>query len=896
MSGDGPDVDIDPERQRLKADAERQINWKRWGPYLAERQWATVREDYSADGNPWTYLPHDHARSRAYRWGEDGLLGLTDRECRLCFAPALWNGKDGILKERLFGLTGPEGNHGEDVKELYYYLDATPTYSYLKALYKYPQAAFPYDALLAESERRGRSQPEYELEDTGAFDDGRYFDVFVEYAKAGPEDILIRLTCANRGPDAATLHVLPTLWQRNTWAWGRKGEGYWEQGRIEQAGGELHALHPSLGRYRFACEPVDGQPPRFLFTDNETNAERLFGAPNRSRFVKDAFHRVVVDGQADAANPAGFSSKAAAWYKLDLAPGEQREIRCRFVSEAEGATPGIGADFDAIFERRMREADRFYEGQGDSGLTPDERRVVRQADAGLLWSRQFYNYVVEHWIDGDPGVPAPSRPRAGGRNREWKHLYARDVIAMPDKWEYPWFASWDLAFHCVATARIDPDFAKQQLILFGREWYMHPNGQLPAYEFAFGDVNPPVHAWAAWRVYRLAEQSGGGKDLQFLEAAFQKGLVNFTWWVNRQDIDGDNLFAGGFLGLDNIGVFDRSKPIPGGGRLEQADATAWMAFFCTTMLAMALELARQDRAYADLASKFFDHFVAIVQATNELGETGLWDDNDGFYYDHALVEGRVIPLRIRSAVGLIPVLAAEALDDAQLQSLPYLQQRLNWFLKNKPELAKNIGVTRHDGNERRLLAIPTRERLKRVLGYLLDEDEFLSPHGIRSLSRFHAGHPYAIELGGQRHEVRYAPGESDTELFGGNSNWRGPIWFPLNYLLIEALKRHHHFYEDTLLVECPVGSGRQLNLLQVAEEIETRLARLFLPDASGRRPCHGGSALYARDPHFRELVLFHEYFHGDNGRGLGASHQTGWTALAANVLERVAATRGTSPR
>jgi hypothetical protein len=544
----------------------------------------------------------------------------------------------------------------------------------------------------------------------------------------------------------------------------------------------------------------------------------------------------------------------------------------------------------------MGEADRFYEGQGDRGLTPDERRVVRQADAGLLWSRQFYNYVVEHWIDGDPGVPAPARPRAGGRNREWKHLYARDVIAMPDKWEYPWFASWDLAFHCVATARIDPDFAKQQLILLGREWYMHPNGQLPAYEFAFGDVNPPVHAWAAWRVYRLAEQSGAGKDLQFLEAAFQKGLVNFTWWVNREDIDGDNLFAGGFLGLDNVGVFDRSKPIPGGGRLEQADATAWMAFFCTTMLAMALELARQDRAYADLASKFFDHFVAIVQATNELGETGLWDDNDGFYYDHALVEGRVIPLRIRSAVGLIPVLAAEALDDAQLQSLPYLQQRLTWFLKNKPELAKNIGVTRHDGNERRLLAIPTRERLKRVLRYLLDESEFLSPYGIRSLSRFHAAHPYAIELGGQRYEVRYAPGESDTELFGGNSNWRGPIWFPLNYLLIEALKRHHHFYEDTLLVECPVGSGRQLNLLQVAEEIEARLARLFLPDASGRRPCHGGSALYARDPHFRELVLFHEYFHGDNGRGLGASHQTGWTALAANVLERVAATRGTSPR
>ncbi|MEP6652933.1 MAG: glucosidase [Myxococcales bacterium] len=891
--------DTDPERERLDDDARRRINWKRWGPYLADRQWGTVREDYSREGDPWAYLPHDHARSRAYRWGEDGLLGLTDRECRMCFAPALWNGVDPILKERLFGLTGTEGNHGEDVKELYYYLDATPTYSYLKALYKYPQAAFPYDRLRQENQQRGRHLPEFEVGDTRVFDDGRYFDVFVEYAKAGADDILIRITCANRGPDAATLHVLPTLWLRNTWAWGRQGEGYWAEGRIEESDGTLVAVHPSLGRYRFACEDVDGRAPHLLFTDNETNAERLFGAPSRSRFVKDAFHRRVVDGETTAVNPAGFGTKAAAWHTLAIRAGQQQVIRCRLTAENPRAPADGGADspdrfasFDRVFEQRKAEADMFHGDHRDSPLTPAERSVVRQSDAGLLWSRQFYHYIVEHWIEGDPAMPRPPRDRAHCRNREWKHLYARDVIAMPDKWEYPWFAAWDLAFHCVATARIDPTFAKQQLVLFGREWYMHPNGQLPAYEFAFGDVNPPVHAWAAWRVYQLAEQSGSGKDLPFLEGVFQKSLVSFTWWVNREDVDGDNLFAGGFLGLDNIGVLDRSKPIPGGGRLEQADATAWMAFFCTTMLAMALELARSDRAYADLASKFFDHFVAIVQATNSIGEAGLWDDDDGFYYDHALVDDQVIPLRIRSAVGLIPILAAESIDEERLRQLPYFDQRLRWFLENKPELAKNIGVTRRDGQERRLLAIATRERLRRVLHYLLDENEFLSPHGIRSLSRFHARQPYTVDLGDQRREVHYAPGESDSALFGGNSNWRGPVWMPLNYLIIEALKRHHHFYEDSFRVECPAGSGKEMNLLQVAEELECRVARLFLPDAAGRRPCHGDARLYQSDPHFRELLLFHEFFDGDTGRGLGASHQTGWTALAANVLERVAASRG----
>jgi hypothetical protein len=880
------------ERQRLQEDAAREKNWKRWGPYLADRQWGTVREDYSAETNGWTYLPHDHARSRAYRWGEDGLLGITDRECRLCFAITLWNGVDPILKERFFGLTGPEGNHGEDVKELYYYLNASPTFSYLKALYKYPQAAFPYDRLIAENRRRGRLDPEFEIEDTGVFDGGRYFDVFVEYAKHGPDDILVRIVCANRGPSPATLHVLPTLWQRNTWAWGRQGEGYWAKGRIDTpAPGRLRSDHASLERMLLACEPSGDGSPVFLFTDNETNAERLFQAPSRSPFVKDAFHRHIVDAESRAVNPEGFGTKAAAWYTLTIGAGEERVIRCRLSAEAQMPEAPFAPEFEATIALRKTEADDFHTMHRNTRLTPAERLVVRQADAGLLWSRQFYHYVVEHWLQGDPNLPPPPHGHQNGRNREWKHLYARDVMSMPDKWEYPWFAAWDLAFHCVAMARIDPDFAKQQVILLCREWCMHPNGQLPAYEFNFGDVNPPVHAWAAWRVYQLAAENGLNKDLPFLEAAFQKCLVNFTWWVNREDVDRNNLFAGGFLGLDNVGIFDRSRPVPGGGHLEQADATAWMAFFCTTMLAIALELAHADPAYMDIAAKFFDHFVAIVQATNALGGAGLWDEEDGFYYDHAHVDGRDIPLRVRSIVGLIPIFAAESLDDSQLRRLPYFNRRLAWFLKNKPELAKHIGVTRSDGADRRLLAIPTRERLTRVLRYMLDENEFLSPHGIRSLSRIHADRPYVLELGGQRHEVRYAAGESEIELFGGNSNWRGPVWLPLNYLLIEALKRHHHFYEDTLRVECPVGSGRHMNLLQVAEELELRVARLFLPNGGGERPCLAGSALHRGDPHFRDLVLFHEYFHGDTGRGLGASHQTGWTALASNVLERVAATR-----
>jgi len=883
----------DAERRRLDEDERRERNWSRWGPYLSERQWGTVREDYSPGGTCWEYLPHDHARSRAYRWGEDGLLGITDRECRLCFAIALWNGKDPILKERVFGLTGPEGNHGEDAKELYYYLDATPTASYLKALYKYPQDEFPYGRLVAENRRRGRDEPELELEDTGVFDLGRYFDVFVEYAKAGPDDILVRITCANRGSSLAKLHLLPTLWLRNTWAWGRSGEGYWPRGLVARAGDDaLVADHPSLGRWRLACEGVEGAPRRFLFTDNETNAERLFGAGNASRFVKDAFHRLVVHGEEVAVNPGGAGTKAAVWYPLAVPGGGEVSVRLRLTAEAEAPARAFGPDFDAVVGQRREEADAFHAAHRDAPLDAEERRIVRQADAGLVWSRQFYSYVVEQWLEGDPAAPTPPPARRAGPNRAWAHLYARDVLSVPDAWEYPWFAAWDLAFHCVAMARVDPAFAKRQLLLLCREWYMHPNGQIPAYEFAFGDVNPPVHAWAAWRVYQLAGQRGFGKDRLFLESIFQKCMVNFTWWVNREDVAGNNLFTGGFLGLDNIGFFDRSRPLPGGGRLEQADATAWMAFYCTTMLAIALELAREDHAYADIASKFFEHFIGIARAMNELGGTGLWDEEDGFYYDRALVDGRVIPLRIRSVVGLIPLFAVETLEAAQFSKLPLFRARLEWVLENKPDLARNIACMHPDQqDEHRLLAIPTRERLERVLRYLLDERELLSPYGVRSLSRFHLDHPAVVRLGDEELRVRYAPGENDAGLFGGNSNWRGPVWFPVNYLLVEALKRYHHFYGDTLLVECPTGSGRRVTLLEVAQELERRLVRLFLPDAAGHRPCHGGRARYASDPHFRDLVLFYEYFHGEDGRGLGASHQTGWTALAANVLERVAAVR-----
>ena len=877
------------EETRIADDAARRANWKRWGPYLAERQWGTVREDYSADGACWTYFPHDHARSRAYRWGEDGLLGITDRECRLCFAVALWNGRDPILKERLFGLSGPEGNHGEDVKECYYYLDATPTHSYMTALYKYPQAEFPYRRLLEENARRGRKDREFELADSGVFDDGRYFDVLAEYAKAGPDDILITLRISNRGPKPAPISVLPTLWFRNTWSWGRTGEGYWEKPEIALGkDGALVARHVTLGSFALAAGGAPGAPET-LFTGNETNVERLYGAANPAPHVKDAFHEYVVRGRREAVDPERRGTKAAFHYRLMVPAGGTATLRLRLA-----ATPGSvePAAFDRVVAERRAEADVFYAACLPGTLSVEEKRVARQAYAGLLWSKQFFHYVVRDWLDGDPAQPPPPPARLYGRNADWKHLFNRDVISMPDKWEYPWYAAWDLAFHMIPFAAIDPQFAKDQLVLFLREWYMHPNGQVPAYEFAFGDVNPPVHAWACWRAYKMTAPRGG-RDREFLSRCFQKLVINFTWWVNRKDEEGKHLFSGGFLGLDNIGVFDRGKPLPTGGRLEQADGTAWMAFYAGTMLGMALELARDNHATEDMASKFFEHYVAIADAMNNLGGMGLWDEEDGFYYDQIHVDGKSHPIKVRSLVGLIPLLAAGVLEMEHIGNLPGFKKRLDWFLGNRADLAKQISriVTKQGGHEHLLLAITSRERLVRVLRYMLDESEFLSPYGIRSLSRVHEKNPYVVRFDGMESRVDYAPGESDSGLFGGNSNWRGPIWFPVNYLLIEALERYHHFYGETLRVECPVGSGRMMSLQQVADELRRRLASIFLPDRDGRRPCHGDETRYARDPNFKDLILFYEYFHADTGRGVGASHQTGWTALAGRLIQELGKSR-----
>ena len=886
---------------RLAQDAARERNWKRWGPYLAERQWGTVREDYSPTGDCWEYFSHEQARSRAYRWGEDGLLGITDRECRLCFALALWNGQDRILKERLFGLTGPQGNHGEDVKECYYYVDSTPTHSYMRALYKYPQRAFPYELLTRENRRRGLADREYELTDTGVFDDHRYFDVTAEYAKADTDDLLIRITVQNRGPAAATLHVVPTLWFRNTWSWGRDGGDYPGKPVIWRGPGRaLMADHPTLGRFTLIAGAHPARAaPRFLFTDNETNALRLFGSPNRSPYMKDAFHAAIVNGALDVVNPAQTGTKAAVQYELHIAPGGASSVELRLTNALpdEASQPALGDDFARIFGERRREAGEFYNAIIPTAATDEERIVIRQAYAGLLWSKQFFNYVVRDWLAGDPGQPPPPAQRHVGRNADWKHVHCRDVISMPDTWEYPWFAAWDLAFHMIAFARIDPQFAKEQLLLLLREWYMHPNGQLPAYEFALGDVNPPVHAWACWRVYKMTGPRGG-RDRVFLARAFQKLLINFTWWVNRKDTEGNHLFSGGFLGLDNIGVFDRSRPLPTGGRLEQADGTAWMAFYAATMLSMALELAKGDPAYEDVASKFLEHFVAIADAMNTLGGEGLWDDKDGFYYDRLHVGDMETPLRVRSLVGVIPLFAGEVLEDALIEKLPGFRKRLRWFLENRQDLARNISYMERPGGDgsgtshaHRLLAIPSRERLERVLRYVLDESEFLSPYGVRSLSRAHKAEPYLFRDGSDDYRVGYVSGESDTYLFGGNSNWRGPVWLPLNYLLIEALERYDHFYGGSVRIECPRGSGRLMNLAEVARELDRRLASLLLPDSRGRRPGNGGDDRYATDPAWRDLLLFHEYFDGDTGRGLGASHQ-GWTTLVTLCIERLAAERG----
>ncbi len=885
------------EDRRLDEDTRRETNWKRWGPYLAERQWGTVREDYSADGNCWDYFPHDHARSRAYRWGEDGLLGISDRQGRLCFALALWNGQDPILKERLFGLTGPEGNHGEDVKECYYYLDATPTSSYLKALYKYPQRAFPYQSLVEENRRRGRDEREFELTDTNAFHDSRYFDIAVEYAKAHAEDLHVRITVQNRGPDAAPLHLLPTLWFRNTWSWGRTGERYPERPTIRRADGDgIVADHEMLGTYALHAAPTASHvEPQWLFTENDTNVARLFGGENPSPYVKDAFHAYVIDGAHDAVNPAATGTKAAAHYALMVPAGGSEVIHLRLRPlESDGSAP-FGTAFASTFTHRQQEADAFYAARIPAALDAEETRVARQAYAGLLWSKQFYHYALNEWVAGDPSQPTPPQERTRGRNAEWKHLYNADVISMPDAWEYPWYAAWDLAFHALPLARVDGAFAKEQLLLLLREWYMHPNGQIPAYEFAFGDVNPPVHAWAVWRVYKMSGERGH-RDRMFLERAFHKLMLNFTWWVNRKDPEGHNLFAGGFLGLDNIGVFDRSQPLPTGGHLEQADGTAWMAFYCATMLSMALELARHNAAYDDVASKFFEHFVAITDAMNTLGGAGLWDEVDGFYYDQLHVDGVSVPLRVRSMVGLIPLFACEILEGDTIDALPAFSKRMKWFLENRPELARYVSyMTEQQGDgsahAHRLLAVPSRERLERVLRYLLDESEFLSPYGIRSVSRVHEGAPYVFHVGGEEFRVAYDPAEGTSGLFGGNSNWRGPIWFPVNYLLIESLEKFDHFYGDSFKVECPVGSGTMLTLAEVARELSTRLTRLFLPDAQGRRPVHGDETQYTDDDAWRELVLFYEYFHADTGRGVGASHQTGWTALVTRCLESVASAR-----
>jgi hypothetical protein len=867
------------EQMRLAENAEGLSIWHRWGPYLSERQWGTVREDYSPGGSAWDYFPHDQARMRAYRWGEDGLGGICDRHGLLCFAVALWNGNDPILKERLFGLTNSEGNHGEDVKEVYFYLDNTPTHSYMKYLYKYPQREFPYRQLVEENRRRDKDDMEYEVFHTHAFEDNRYFDVLVEYAKAAPEDIAIRIEIINRGPEPASLTVLPTLWFRNTWAWGYDGP----KPHIEKAGeDELKATHERYGNRWLFCEG----PHELLFTENETNRERLGWGANDAPYVKDAFHDYIIHGQAQAVNPALRGTKAAAVYRFTLEPGESKIVPLRFTDYYDAHL--FGDSFENLFTVRRAEADEFYK-EISPDLPEDLRRIQRQAFAGMLWNKQFYHYDMRTWLSGDPNSPAPPESRLTGRNSHWKHFYAAEILSMPDKWEYPWFAAWDSAFHCIPLALVDPHFAKEQLILLLREWYMHPNGQMPAYEWAFHDVNPPVHAWSAMRVFQIDRRITGKADIAFLERVFHKLLLNFTWWVNRKDEFDNNVFEGGFLGLDNIGVFDRNMPLHG-YTLEQSDGTSWMAMYCLNMLAIALELAQVDHAYEDVASKFFEHFIFIADAMNHLGGDGtrLWDDEDGFYYDvlHDS-DGTQFPLKVRSMVGLIPLFAVMTLEEHWLEQFPGFTRRMRWFIENRPDLVEDIACVQTPGREsRRLLAIVSRDRLRRILTRMLDETEFLSPYGLRSLSRYHAEHPYSIYLNGMEHSVSYAPAESPTRLFGGNSNWRGPVWFPVNYLLIESLQKFDYYFGNDFRVECPVGSGHMLTLWEVAQELSRRLIGLFARNEQGYRPIYGGTMKFQTDPHFRDYLFFHEYFHGDNGAGLGASQQTGWTGLVAKLIDQ----------
>jgi mannosylglycerate hydrolase MGH1-like protein len=880
------------EEGRLAESRERKAHWKRWGPYLSERQWGTVREDYSEGGTAWDYFPHDHARSRAYRWGEDGIGGISDRHQIFCFALAMWNGRDPILKERLFGLTGSEGNHGEDVKEYYYYLDSTPTHSYMKMLYKYPQAEFPYGRLVEENHNRGKNQPEFELMDTGVFAENRYFDVFVEYAKASPEDVLIRITAHNRGPEPAQLDLLPTIWFRNTWSWGGHepdDPASPQRPRLSKAPGGaklavIQADESQYGRRYLICAGI----PELLFTENETNNERVFNFKSSTPFVKDAFHNYVIHNASGAVNPAQEGTKAAARYRGVIAPGESVTLRLRLTDQTPRAEM-VEKEFDAIFNQRLADADEFYTVRTGTCTCSDTASVQRQAFAGMLWSKQFYHLDVNAWLNGDPSQPAPPASRLHGRNSEWRHLYNADIISMPDKWEYPWYAAWDLAFHCVSLALVDSDFAKEQLVLLLREWYMHPNGQLPAYEWAFGDVNPPVHAWAAWRVYKIEKRIRGKADREFLEKVFHKLLLNFTWWVNRKDPEGNNVFQGGFLGLDNIGVFDRSAPLPTGGHIEQSDGTSWMGMYCLNMLAIALELAKENPAYEDVASKFFEHFVYIAHAMNDLGGEGLslWNEEDGFYYDVLHVNGSHMPLKVRSMVGLIPLFAVETLEPEMIEKLSGFRRRMQWFINNHPDVKEHVDMmTNARGATRHMLSLVNREQLRSVLRYMLDEAEFLSPYGIRALSRVHLQHPYTLQVNGNVHRVDYEPAESSSGLFGGNSNWRGPIWFPVNFLLIESIQKFHHYLGNEFKVEFPTGSGQMKTLWDVAAEISRNLTSIFQRDANGRRPVFGGSETFQSDPHWRDLVFFHEYFHGDNGAGVGASHQTGWTGLVAKLIEQ----------
>ncbi|QMS86235.1 glucosidase (plasmid) [Nostoc edaphicum CCNP1411] len=875
------------EETRLQADQNRTAYWKRWGPYLSERQWGTVREDYSSSGEAWDYFPHDHARSRAYRWGEDGIAGISDNHQRLCFALALWNGCDPILKERMFGLTGREGNHGEDVKEYYFYLDSTPTHSYMKCLYKYPQQAFPYTDIVEENRRRSRHDPEFELLDTGVFASDRYFDVLVEYAKNTPEDILIQVSIINRGLEEKTLHLLPTLWFRNTWSWNPIQEKpFLKVFKSDPTFSIVEASHPTLGDRWLYCDGAT----ELLFTENETNYEKLFGVSNAFPYVKDGINDYLVHNRKEAVNPNQMGTKTSAHYELSIGAGEIRTVRMR-LSDFSGLTKPFGVDFDKTFQNRIKEADEFYHRICPFQLSEDMHNVQRQAFAGMLWSKQFYYYVVEEWLRGDPMGPKPPLERKYGRNHEWIHLHSDDILSMPDKWEYPWFAAWDLAFHLIPLAMIDPDFAKYQLERLTREWYMHANGQIPAYEWAFGDVNPPVHAWAAMRIYEIERKMYDRADKQFLERVFQKLLVNFTWWVNRKDIEGNNVFQGGFLGLDNIGVFDRSAELPTGGRIDQADGTSWMGMYCLNMLTIALELAKDNSTYEDIASKFFEHFLYIADAIDGIGnaEIALWDQADGFFYDALhLPDGRHFPVKVRSIVGLIPLFAIATLEPETLRMFPRFKQRMEWFIRNRPDLRQNVACMETPGvGARRLLAIVGRDKLRHILQRMLDEKEFLSPYGIRAVSKFHEVHPYILTTNGHEYRVDYEPAESTTGLFGGNSNWRGPIWFPINYLLIESLQRFHHYLGDDFKVECPIGSGQMMTLWEVATELSQRLIRIFLQDPSGQRPVYGGTETFQTNPQWCDLILFNEYFNGDNGAGIGASHQTGWTGLVAELLQQV---------